>query len=132
MASLINTGAYTLDGVVMPCQVTASIRSGTTNNLLADYLDVRLTPTSAQHSGEAVFLYFTKPLSALLSAYELSLITFSASSLALPYTINYTSPDAAATLSLLSSGGYSGTFAAPFSRFSSHVITAGAFTDVRP
>lgn len=50
VASPTNTGTYPLDGVVMPCQVTVSIRSGTANNLLADYLDVRLTPTSAQHS----------------------------------------------------------------------------------
>jgi hypothetical protein len=131
VASPTNTGTYTLDGVVLPCQVTVSTHSGTANNLIADYLDIRLTPTSAQHSGEVVFLYFTKPLNASLSAYELSFITFSSNSASIPYSINYTSPDAAATLSRLSSGGYSGTFSAPFSRFSSHVITAGAFTDVR-
>ncbi|RZK97530.1 MAG: hypothetical protein EOO62_27865 [Hymenobacter sp.] len=131
-ATTTNTGTYTLDGVITPCQVAVSALSGTANNLIADYLDVQLTPTDPQHSGEVVFLYFDKPLNAPTSAYELLSIKFASSLPPLPYAINYTAPDATATLSQLSSGGYSGTFAAPFSRFSSRVITAGAFIDARP
>jgi len=49
-----------------------------------------------------------------------------------PFAVNYFTPDANATLTQLGSGGYSGTFAATFSRFTSTVITAGAFTNVQP
>jgi hypothetical protein len=133
-ARLTNIGTYTLDGVVTPCQAQVSVQSGTTNNLIADYLDIKLTPTAPQYSGEAVVLYFEKPLNAPASGYKIVTISYSNrnSALPLPYAVNYTVPDATATLSQLSSGSYSGTFAGTFSRFSNHVITAGSFTDVRP
>ena len=110
------------------------VRSGTANNLIADYLDIQLTPTDTQHSGEVVLLYFSKPLNAPASDYKILIITYSNRNPArpLPDLVNYTVPEATATLGQLSSGGYSGTFAGTFNRFSSHVITAGAFTDARP
>jgi hypothetical protein len=131
-ANPTNTGTYTLNGVVTPCQVIVSTRSGRANNLIADYLDLQLTPTDPQRSGEAVFVYFIKSIDAPTSTYELSLITFSSSAGSLPFAVNYSAPDASATLSKLSGGGYSGTFSAKFNRFSNQVITAGAFTNVRP
>jgi hypothetical protein len=48
-----------------------------------------------------------------------------------PLAVNYFTPDANATLTQLSNGGYSGTFSATFSRFTAKVITAGAFTNVQ-
>jgi hypothetical protein len=131
-ASPANTGTYTRNGVVTPCQVTVRARSGITDNLNADYLDVQLTPTDPQRSGEAVSVYFSKPIDAPTSTYELTIITFSSTAGPYPFAINYSFPDANAMVSQLSSGGYSGTFSATFNRFSNQVITAGAFTNVRP
>jgi hypothetical protein len=127
-----STGTYTLNGVLTPCQVTVSTRSGRADYLIADYLDLQLTPTDPQRSGEAVSVHFTKSIDAPTSTYELLFVTLSSSANQVPYAINYTVPDATATLNQLSSGGYTGTFSATFSRFTSQVITAGAFTNVRP
>ena len=126
-ATVASTGTYTLDGVVTPCQVTATTRSGN-----ADYLDIRLAPTDPQHANESVLVYFVKRTGAPASGYELPFVTYSWNGPPVPYGVNYFTPDAKATLSQVSNGGYSGTFSAPFSRFSSKVITAGAFTNVRP
>lgn len=120
-----NTGTYTLSGVTTPCQVTSKLNSGIT-----DYLDLRFTPTDPQHSGESVLVSFVKPVDA--SAYELSMIVYSWNNEFGPFGASYFAPDASATLTQLSSGAYSGTFSATFSRFApSKVITAGAFTNVR-
>jgi hypothetical protein len=127
----INTGTYTLNGVVTPCQVKVSTLSGRADNLIADYLDLQFTPTDPQRSGETVLIHFIKSIDAPTSTYDLSLITFSSSAGPLPFAVNYSVPEANATLSQLSNGGYSGTFSATFNRFSNQIITAGIFTDVR-
>jgi hypothetical protein len=63
-ASPTNTGTYTLNGVATPCQVTVSTRYGRADSLIADYLDLQLTPTDPQRSGEAVSVHFTKSIDA--------------------------------------------------------------------
>ncbi len=126
-ARSINTGTYTLDGVVTPCQVTVGINSNG-----ADYLYLRLTPTDPQRTGELVFVYFSKPLGTPFSAYVLTQATLSFSKSSAAYILVYKDSEAKATLNQLSSGGYSGTFSATSTTAGTQVITAGAFTDVRP
>jgi hypothetical protein len=119
------TGTYTLSGVVTPCQIAASTRSGN-----ADYLDLRFTPTDSLRR-ESVLVSFVKSTGTPASDYKLSMISYAWNNGYGPLAINYFTPDASATLTQLSSGGYSGTFSATFSRFTAKVITAGAFTNVR-
>ena len=125
-AAPTTTGTYTRNGVATPCQVAASTRSG-----VADYLKLRLTPTAPQRNSESVFVSFGKPSGTPTSAYELSMISYAWKSDAGPLAVNYFSPDARATLTQLNSKGYSGTFSATSSRFTSTVITASAFTNVQ-
>jgi hypothetical protein len=123
----VGTGTLRSDGPLISCNVSASRSSSATTGRQYDYLLVTMQATPASASSEVVRIEFVRPAGRTTSDYNLSSITYFASSSSAGRLYNNAT---SASVGETSNGVFSGNFFATDYSTPNKGIT-GMFADVR-